>query len=283
MNRDAAERMARRMRAVGFSAEETTATMPILHALGGFPAPQLGPSDHARLVAALVERGVGVSPVRVAIRRRPAPALAAFGALLRTQARVFTPVFWVGSAVVAAAGFAALSAGLDAGRGLILYLAGPLLAYLGVHAGFRASRLGMVELEFACPVSARQLVLARLAVILGYDLILGLLLAGGLAASGGQPWLRLAVQWFAPLLLVAGAATLASVWAGFASAAGVAYGIWAAAVITMWRLHGGAGIGLTAPGNIALALTGATLLAAAVVLAPRLALALPRTSPAGPA
>jgi hypothetical protein len=132
---------------------------------------------------------------------RPRPDLRAEFArlvgLALTQATVLRLGFWTGSAAVMLAGVGLLVAAPDLSRSLVLLLAGPLLAYLGTAAGFRGEGLRVLEVEFACPVTPRQLTIARLLVIVGYQTAVGMVLTALLSATGGQPWLAvtLLVSW----------------------------------------------------------------------------------------
>ena len=67
---------------------------------------------------------------------------------------------------------------------LLLRASGPLLAYLGTVIAFRGLGERVLELEMVCLPSPAQLALARLVIVLGYDLGLGLALGLALWAGG---------------------------------------------------------------------------------------------------
>src|SRR5258707_1286704 len=82
-----------------------------------------------------------------------------------------------------------------------------------IPAVLRGVGLGAGECEIACPASPVQLTLARLAVVLGYDVALGLCLSvvGWLRAMhAGASFLAVTLHWSMPLLLVAGLALVLS-------------------------------------------------------------------------
>jgi hypothetical protein len=175
-------------------------------------------------------------------------------------------------------------------RSFLLHVIGPLLAYIGAANAFRASGLKMLEFELACPPSPRQLTLARLTVVLSYDLALGLLLSLLLwpSSGAGSPapvlaagfWL-LSLHWLAPLLLGVGLTLLLSLRLPIGQAAALAYGAWlvllALTLIGQNGLPGRAG-GLPAPVELGLGLAGLALMFAAVLALPR---ALPWMLPHG--
>ena len=86
----------------------------------------------------------------------------------------------------------------------------------------------MLELELVCPPSPLQLVMARLVIVLGYDVGLGLALGLVLWAGGAEHVLALTLSWLMPLLLVVGLALLLSLRLPVQAAASLAYGSWLA-------------------------------------------------------
>ncbi len=104
----------------------------------------------------------------------------------------------------------------------------PLLAYLSVASAFRGVGLHTLEWELACPPSALQLIIARLVIVLGYDVCLGTLLSLVTWALGGGSFLAVTLYWLVPLLLVAGLALVLSLWHSVSLAAALAYSSWLA-------------------------------------------------------
>ena len=86
----------------------------------------------------------------------------------------------------------------------------------------------MLELELVCLPSPLQLAIARLVIVLGYDVELSLALSLLLWAGGSGQVLALTLSWFTPLLLVAGLALLLSLRLSIQAAASLAYGSWLA-------------------------------------------------------
>ncbi len=111
---------------------------------------------------------------------------------------------------------------------LLLRASGPFLAYLGTIIAFRGAAVRALECELVCLPSPVQLALARLVIVLGYDVGLGLALSLALWAGGASQVLALTLSWLMPLLLVAGLALLLSLRLSIQAAASVAYGSWLA-------------------------------------------------------
>ena len=164
------------------------------------------------------------------------------GELLRlaaTQLSVLRLGFWLGSAVVMLLGLILALSQASAERAYILALVGPLLAYLGVAAGFRGDTLGMLEVEFACPVTARELTLVRLLVIVAYQTLVGLLCIALLRGEAEGSLLALVMLWLAPLLLGLGLTLLLSLWLPAPRAGALVYAGWAVLMTVVWRLGSG--------------------------------------------
>ncbi len=156
---------------------------------------------------------------------------------------------------------------------------GPLLAFLGISSAFRGAGLRTLESELACPPSPLQLVVARLVVVLGYDVGLGLCLAAGLWRLGDASFWAVTLHWLMPLLLVAGLALLLSLRVSSGLAAGLAYAGWLgalalAATVAQTDTRISYSVPLTL--EIALGAAGCLLLAVAVARFPA---ALPRLLP----
>jgi hypothetical protein len=83
-------------------------------------------------------------------------------------------------------------------------------------------------LELVCLPSPLQLAIARLMIVLGYDVGLSLALSLLLWAGGSGQVLELTLTWFMPLLLVAGLALLLTLRFSVQAAASLAYGSWLA-------------------------------------------------------
>jgi hypothetical protein len=156
---------------------------------------------------------------------------------------------------------------------------GPLLAFLGISSAFRGAGLRTLEYELACPPSPLQLVVARLVVVLGYDVGLGLCLAAGLWRYGGESFLAVILHWLMPLLLVAGCALALSLRVPSGLAAGLAYASWLTILaIATLEAQMQTSLALAIPAGMELAL-GAAGLALLVMAMSRFPRAIPRLLP----
>lgn len=266
--------------------------VPTLARLGEWHAPVPDSADTRRLVQSLavwlpVPRYT--SEVRATLQQQSERSgwlwqMGRFMNVARAQVGLMRISFWLTSALIVALGALALLSGLSQDQAYILRALGPLLAVLSVGSVMRSSQLGVLQLELACRVSPVQLVLARLVVVLGYDIVLGLgltvLLWPAQINSGPTSlglW-ALTLHWLAPLLLVAGAALLLSLKVHPAAAASAAYAGWLL-VLGLSLLEGkqGAIARLLAQGETGMLALGACLLLAAVLSARRTAtILLPR-------
>jgi hypothetical protein len=153
-------------------------------------------------------------------------------ATARAQVSLFGLDFWLVSAFVTLLGAAVVLGRVVPDQALVLRISGPLLAYLGTIVAFRGRSTRVLELELVCLPSPPQLALARLVIVLGYDVSLGLVLSLLLWAGGSGQVLALTLAWLMPLLLVAGLALLLSLRLSVQAAASLAYGSWLAFLVT---------------------------------------------------
>ena len=254
----------------GMSGIELDELLPSVRALAEFSV-QPSPLETDVLVAALIRRVRPPSEVRLAVHRRHrswAGRLASTACLIASQAAVIHRGFWIGSAAVGA--LAALAvAQTSLTSTFVVYMAGPLLAYLGVALGFRAERLRAVEYELACPPTVRQLTLARLALILGYQVAVGLCLSVALSIANKAPLPNTAVLWLGPLLLGVGATLGLSFAMPLVRAATVVYAAWLTLLAVAART--GVDTTLTSTSTVLLtAIAGGLAIAVTIVLLPRL-------------
>jgi hypothetical protein len=231
------ERLVEALREQGATPAEIAEWAPTAARLGEWPEHAITPADTQRLLAALAPLVPTSSPVRQAVRERFARRRSGLAWLLdtaRTQVSILRPSFWLLSAAIALLGAYVEVAPWDGDAVLLVRAAAPLLAFLGIVAIFRGMGLRMIECEIGCPPSALELTIARLVVVLGYDIGLGLCLGvglwlrGGHGAPGEMSFLALTLHWLTPLLLVAGLALMLSLRLPIALASGIAYGCWLA-------------------------------------------------------
>lgn len=252
-------RLAEALAEQGFAPDDVADLLPDVQRLVAWAPEPPQPEETRRLLTLL-------SPHVPVAAGRPRFELERLVGLALTQATVMRLGFWTGSAAVMLTSVVLLLAAPNLSRSLVFLLAGPLLAYLGTAAGFRGESLRVIEVEFACPVTPRQLTIARLFVIVGYQAAVGMALTGVLSGGGGGPWFMVTLLWLAPLLAGTGATLLASVRIGVGRAGALVYVVWILVAVTSWR------VGLawvTSPGaEMSLAALGLALIAAAVALGP---------------
>jgi hypothetical protein len=215
------------------------------------------------------------SPVRQAVRARPVGLAGEFVALLRlarAQVSIFQSSFWLASSVIVLIGGALILIGPVLNPTFLLQVIGPLLSYLGTAAAFRGNGLHMLEFELACPPSPRQLTLARLVIVLCYDIALGLLLSLLLALTAGFSFWPITLHWLAPLLLGAGLTLLLSLRMPVSQAAAISYVGWLAllvsALISQNGVHGSVSV-FTGPTEVGFGLAGLALLGGVILWLPR--------------
>jgi hypothetical protein len=223
------EQLAAALREQDASPAEIADLLPAVQRLAEWQAPQPSPFETQRLLVRLIPELPGFSPVRQAIRehRQQHGSISWLLATARTQISLFGPAFWLVSALITLLGaVAVMNIGALPAQETLLRASGPLLAYLGSIVAFRGIQGQVLECELVCPPSLMQLTIARLVILLGYDLGLGLALGLALWASGTGQVLTLLLSWFMPLLLVAGLALLLSLRLSVQTAASIAYGGW---------------------------------------------------------
>jgi len=189
--------------------------------------------ESAQAVAApphIVERALA-QVRRSAPRREGGPAKLRRGwRLVRAQASLVHREIWPGSAAVIGLGYIAA---LLASQAVFVYALAPLIAAACVALIYGPEADPAYELALATPTSPRQLLLARLALVFGYNLGLVLVATLGLLPILPQP-LSLAtlgdlvLAWLAPMAFLSAAALLLSLWIGAANAIGLTYVAWLA-------------------------------------------------------
>ena len=226
------EQLAEVLREQGVAPDELAALLPTVSRLSEWQVPPPSPAETQRLLASLRTALPRPSPVRQAIRarwQRQGAGLRWLLDLARTQVSLLGAAFWLVSVLVTLIGAGAvLGSNKPAIQALLLSASGPFLAYLGTTIAFRGIQGRVLECELVCLPSPVELALARLVIVLGYDVGLGLVLALVLWEGGASQVLTLALAWFMPLLLVAGLALLLSLRLSVQSATSLAYVSWLA-------------------------------------------------------
>ncbi|HEX8221028.1 MAG TPA: hypothetical protein VF914_17690 [Chloroflexia bacterium] len=266
------------LREQGESEEAIASLLPALEALRQWEAPAPTQADTQRLIemlAPLLPTPEGrpsarvLSPVRAArehLMRRKGAWPGRMLDVAFAQVGLLRLPFWIASAFLTLLGMLVLFSNDSIHEATVLRALGPLLAVLGVSAVFRSARLRTLEIELSCPISPVQLALVRLALVLGYDIGLGLVLSLTLLAVRAPETradvVTLMLHWLAPLLSVSGLALLFSVRLSAEVAAGLAYALWLAVLaISLTEEAPGRLRPLLDSGEAVLALAGMGLLA----------------------
>src|ERR1700694_2919363 len=267
---DSSEHMLEVLGEQGMMAEEATELAPLLLRLAQWQAPIPSSADTQQLLSSLQRFMPRVSPVRQAVQvrwTRPRSAFVNTLALVRAQVSILHVSFWMASLVITLLGAVVVFGSVAAAHDVLLRAFGPLLAYLSTVSAFRAADLQVLEFELVCPPSLLQLTIARLVIVLSYDVGLGLLLSlfFWIGKSGGV--LNLTLSWLMPLLLVAGLALLLSLWMKVRAVALLAYSGWLAALMVSvaGRAAGYAAPLLSLSGAVATGLIGLVLLLVATL------------------
>lgn len=218
----------------GLEPDEIHSVIDALTLIASVAVPGPTPAKTTTLVGTLERELVSRRTPRVRIAQQ----LMADLAIARAQLLIFPLDFWIASAVVMLIGVGLIALGLDPSRSLIFYLVGPLLAYIGMQGAFSSSSARVAELELATPTGPRRLTLARLVVMLGYQVAVGVVLSAFLWLSEGGALLALTSTWLTPLLLASGLTLILSVRMPVYRAATIVYAVWMLVVLAGWRLHG---------------------------------------------
>jgi hypothetical protein len=161
-------------------------------------------------------------------------------ALVMAEARLIRLAVPVASALVMALGAvivlvqAAAVPRPVAGADVVLALVAPIVAAAGVAGTYRSRRDPVAELVAATPTAGPLLLLVRLALVFGYDLVLAVAASAALtaAATGGTASLHaLIAAWLGPMALLSSISLLVAVRFGPDVALGAAIGLWAVRVV----------------------------------------------------
>jgi hypothetical protein len=184
------------------------------------------------LVTAVLQRAK-TADTRPAAGRRSAAraALRQAAALLTGQIPVVRARLWLASALVMALG-AALAAFDTGAAGLVLALIAPVVAAVGLAVVYGPRVDPNLEVALASPTSPRTVLLARLTLVFGYDLLLGLAASAALAWTGsaGGVW-ALVSAWLGPMALLSAVSLAVSIWLGPNLAMAAAMVLWAGRLV----------------------------------------------------
>jgi hypothetical protein len=232
---DQADHLSQALREQGEVEDQIPELTSELMRLKDWQAPSPSVDETHQLVAQLRPYTPAASPIRWAVQDRRTGPLAEFILLLRlvrTQVSIFQSSFWLASVVIAFLGDMLILSGPVLNPIFLLQVIGPLLSYLGTATAFRGHGLYMLEFELACPPSPRQLTLARLIIVLCYDIGLGLLLTLSFWSLGDLGFWQITLHWLAPLLFGVGLTLLFSLRIPLHQAAMVSYVGWLAVLVS---------------------------------------------------
>ena len=188
------------------SPEEAERLAPVVHRLQSWSAPKPGPTATVKLIARLeAEIPNPQSPITNLLSSWPI-------LLLRAQLRVVRGEIWAASALVMTLGLLVTLATYSAAEAWPLVLVAPLVAATGVAFIYGPDVDPALEIELATPVPPRLVLLARLALVFGFNLIMGLgaSLILSLARAEVAFW-PLVSTWLAPLSFLSALAFLLTV------------------------------------------------------------------------
>ena len=202
---------------------------PLARFLDSGALPDPGPEEHARLTASLEP----YLPVATAPQPHP---LGNWLRLLRSQIVLFESSLWLSGALVLLIGlFMTVLDGQEL-LPLAFVLLAPLLAAASIAYAFRPETRTFGELERLTATSPAELLYARLALVLAFNLLITLLLLLLIWLEGPQVLLwRLALAWLGPMLLLAGLALYTTIRWGALAGAVLPLGVWGSLVLLGWR------------------------------------------------
>lgn len=202
---------------------ETPAEQPELEGaaeVGAFLKRWRDPAPDPAAKAALLEVLSAELDAQPAARRaRPRPVrhhrIAWAWQILRAQVRLVHPATWAASGLVIALGALVtliLYQPAQTGAELPLVVVAPVVAACGVAFLYGGEADPALELQLATPVSPRLILLARLALLFGFNLVITLACSVVLTQAQAQISLApLIVSWLAPMTFLSALAFLLSV------------------------------------------------------------------------
>jgi hypothetical protein len=173
--------------------------------------------------------------MRIQPRRALPSAFLRAWQLIGAQALLVQPEMWPAAAAVMALGIIVSLLWKQAG---IIYFVAPLLAASTLTMLYSPEHDPALELSLATPTSPWKILLARLSVVSGYNLLLALVASLGLLLFVPPGLLgTLVLGWFGPLTFLSALALLLSLWLGTSNAIAITYGLWLAQYIPFKALE----------------------------------------------
>jgi hypothetical protein len=266
---DSPAHLADALREQGAGPEEVAELVPALAHLAQWRAPTPTGTETARLLGVLAERLP--APAGWAGASLPWERLRGRWQIVARQPRLIHPGVWLGT-TLGIAGAALYAAVLRGPGGLnVLGMFLPIIAAGGMAFLYGAPADHSLEVALATPTSARLVLLSRVVLLLGYDLLLALGATLLVAALHGQGLAAVgAALWLGPVALLSAGSLLLSLVFGPAVAVVSACAVWFAQFIS---LDAGAGLRLTSDPsrltNPLVALLAAALFLIALAYVPR--------------
>lgn len=155
--------------------------------------------------------------------------------LLRGQLPLVRKEIWVASPLTMIVGcIVALMTTTPNGAGLTLAIFAPIVAALGVAFVYGPENDPSLEVTLSTPTSPRIVLLARLTLVYGYDLVLALAATGVLAVvkNGISLWPLISL-WIGPMLFLSALTLVLSLLLGAATAALAATVLWASRLVAL--------------------------------------------------
>jgi hypothetical protein len=199
--------------------------------------------------------------------------------LLVAQLRLIRLAVWTASVLVMGLGVALALAQGTGLPGHVLAMVAPFVAAAGIAAVCGPDRDPAWELTSSTVTSPRIVLVARVTLVFGYDLVLALIASAVLAGAGVDPpgLTSLAGAWFGPMALLSALCLLLSVAVGTTVAITVALALWltrllapALAPNTAWLEPVARAVKAIWVTTVPTCLLAAVLVGAAVVLAGRI-------------
>jgi hypothetical protein len=151
------------------------------------------------------------------------------GQLLRAQASLVQGEIWPASAAVMALGVAVA---LVSNHVEAVYFLAPLVAAGSLTLLYGPANDPAYELVAATPTSPWKVLLARLSLVFGYNLLLSLAAALALLVAVPPELLgTLILGWLSPMAFLSALALLLSLWIGTSNAIAITYTLWIAQVV----------------------------------------------------
>ncbi|NDJ61440.1 MAG: hypothetical protein GYB67_09960, partial [Chloroflexi bacterium] len=184
--------------------------------LSRWPAPPADPDKKALLIQQMrAELGTEAPAAQPTAPSGLRHALTWAALILRSQLRIVHSAIWVASALVLALGLIVTLLAYQPDqtwRDLPFVVLAPLVTALGVAFLYGMDADPALELQFATPISPRRVLLARLALLFGFNLVLCLGASVVLALLPGDLSLwPLIMAWLAPMTFLSALAFFMSV------------------------------------------------------------------------